>query len=91
MQFTGKTVEEAIETGLKELNIENENAEITVIQEPVKGLFGKIKVLAKVGNTVITQADVDSTIAALGPRGAAYKSYPRISAQTPPPCKFRQA
>ncbi len=33
-----------------------------------------IKVLAKVGNTVITQADVDSTIAALGARGAAYNS-----------------
>ena len=48
MQFTGKTVEEAIESGIKELGIERENALITVIEEPVKGLFGKIKVLAKV-------------------------------------------
>ncbi len=48
MQFTGKTVEEAIENGLKELNLEKENAEITVIEEPVKGLFGKIKVMATV-------------------------------------------
>ncbi len=48
MQFTGKTVEEAIENGLKEMNVERENAIITVIEEPVKGLFGKIKVLAKV-------------------------------------------
>ena len=48
MQFTGKSVDEAIAIGLKELNIEKENAEITVIQEPVKGLFGKIKVMATV-------------------------------------------
>jgi len=48
MQFTGKTVEEAIENGLKEMNIEKENAQITVIQDAVKGLFGKIKVMATV-------------------------------------------
>ena len=43
MQFTAKTVEEAIAQGLKELNITEENAKITVIQQPIKGLFGKIK------------------------------------------------
>ncbi len=43
MQFTAKTVEEAIAQGLKELNITEEKAKITVIQQPVKGLFGKIK------------------------------------------------
>ena len=32
------------------------------------------KILAKVGNTVITEADVMETIAALGPRGAGYNS-----------------
>jgi len=48
MQFTGKTVEEAIEKGLKELGIEKKNALITVINEPVKGLFGIIKTMAKV-------------------------------------------
>lgn len=48
MQFTGKSVDEAIAIGLKELNIDKENADITVIQEPVKGLFGKIKVMATV-------------------------------------------
>ena len=48
MQFTGKTVDEAIAIGLKELNIEKENALITVINEPVRGLFGKIKVMATV-------------------------------------------
>lgn len=43
MQFTGKTVEEAITLGLKELSVTEENATITVIEEPVKGLFGRLK------------------------------------------------
>ncbi len=43
MQFTAKTVEEAIAQGLSELNITEEQAKITVIQNPIKGLFGKIK------------------------------------------------
>lgn len=43
MQFTAKTVEEAISQGLNELNITEEQAKITVIQQPIKGLFGKIK------------------------------------------------
>jgi len=43
MQFTAKTVDEAIELGLKELNATKENTVITVIEEPVKGLFGRLK------------------------------------------------
>ena len=43
MQFTGKTVDEAIANGLKELNITEEKAEITVIEQPTKGLFGILK------------------------------------------------
>ena len=43
MQFTGKTVDEAIEAGLKELNITEEKAEITVIEQPTKGIFGILK------------------------------------------------
>ncbi len=43
MEFTAKTVEEAIELGLKELGITENDAEITVIQQPTKGLFGKLK------------------------------------------------
>ncbi|MBE5742328.1 MAG: protein jag [Clostridiales bacterium] len=39
-EFLGKTVEEAIETGLKTLGIDKENAEITVIEEPSKGFLG---------------------------------------------------
>lgn len=43
MEFTGKTVKETIEEGLKELGLTEETAEITVKEEPVKGLFGKLK------------------------------------------------
>ena len=48
MQFTAKTVEEAKVLGLIELGITEDQAEITVIEEPKKGLFGRIK-----GNAVI--------------------------------------
>ena len=50
MEFTGKTVEEAIEKGLQELNITAEEAEITVLEEGKKKLFGSVK--AKVEITV---------------------------------------
>ena len=38
-EFTGKTVEEAVEKGLKELGIERENADIRVLEEGKKKLF----------------------------------------------------
>ena len=43
MQFTAKTVAEAIALALEELKITEEQAIITVIEEPTKGLFGRIK------------------------------------------------
>jgi spoIIIJ-associated protein len=48
MEFVGKSKKEAIELGLKELNITEDEAVITVIEEAEKGLFGKIKKMAKV-------------------------------------------
>jgi len=42
-EFTGKTVEEAVENGLKELGIARENAEIRVLEEGKKKLFGSVK------------------------------------------------
>ncbi len=49
-EFTGKTVDEAIEEGLKMLSLERENAEITVLEEGKKGgLFSKgIKARVKI-------------------------------------------
>jgi spoIIIJ-associated protein len=38
--FYGKTVEEAIENALKELNINKEQALIEVLEEPQKGFLG---------------------------------------------------
>jgi spoIIIJ-associated protein len=37
---TGKTVEEAIESGLKQLNVARDRVEIKVLEQPSKGLFG---------------------------------------------------
>ena len=48
MEFTGKTAEDAIEKGLKELGLTQEEACIAVIEEPVKGIFGTVKKPAKV-------------------------------------------
>ena len=43
MQFTGKTVEEATALALSELKITAEDAIITVIEQPTRGLFGRLK------------------------------------------------
>ena len=37
---TAKTIEEAVEAGIKELNIDRDDADIEIIQEATKGLFG---------------------------------------------------
>ena len=43
MEFTAKTVQEAVEIGLKELGITENQAVIEVKEEPIKGLFGRMK------------------------------------------------
>lgn len=61
MQFTGKTVDEAIECGLKELNVDKEHAEIIILEEPTKGIFGILK-----GKAVVEinkkQSEADRTV-----------------------------
>ena len=42
-EFLGKTVEEAVEKGLKELGITEEQADIRVLEEGKKKLFGSVK------------------------------------------------
>lgn len=42
-EFTGKTVDEAVEIGLKELGITKEQADIRVLEEGKKKLFGSVK------------------------------------------------
>ncbi len=43
VEFTGKTVEEAIEKGLQELGLTEETADIRVLEEGRKKLFGSVK------------------------------------------------
>lgn len=43
MQFTAKTVEEAVKEGLAFLELTEDQAEINVISDAVKGLFGRVK------------------------------------------------
>ena len=43
MQFTAKTVEEAIKNGLTELGLTEEQVTIEVLEQPTKGLFGLLK------------------------------------------------
>lgn len=43
MEFTGKTVDEAVENGLKELGLTVEQADIRVLEEGKKKLFGSVK------------------------------------------------
>ncbi len=42
-EFTGKTVEEAVEKGLKELGLTREEADVRVLEEGKKKLFGSVK------------------------------------------------
>ena len=57
-EFIGKTVEDAIEKGLAELNISRENADIRVLEEGKKKLFGSIKARVEIA---IIEAAVEAT------------------------------
>lgn len=68
MQFSGKTVEEAKAQALQDLGITEEKAIITVIEEPTKGLFGRLKGKAVIQVEVIKEqpkavsATTDNTV-----------------------------
>ncbi|NTV90336.1 MAG: protein jag [Clostridiales bacterium] len=58
VERTGKTVQEAISLALQDLNVDRENAEIEVLDEGSKGLFGLGGKVARVRVTVVgTRAD----------------------------------
>lgn len=44
IEITGKTVDDAIESGLKELGVKKEKVEIEIIEQGSRGLFGRIGV-----------------------------------------------
>ena len=59
-QFTGKTVDEAIQAGLEELGISKEDADIRVLEEGKKKLFGSVKAkveIAKKGEIVYSEPE----------------------------------
>ena len=62
MQFTAKTTEEAIALGLETLGIEKEQADVIIIEEPTKGLFGRVKGKAVV-DIVSKQTDLERATA----------------------------
>jgi spoIIIJ-associated protein len=61
MQYTGKTVEEAKALALNELGITEEKAVITVLEEPTRGLFGRLKGKAVIEVEVKEEKTADTT------------------------------
>ena len=59
-EFTGKTVEEAIENGLKELNVTREDVTVEVLEEGKKKLFSSVKARVRLG--VNTEEEVVETV-----------------------------
>ena len=55
-EFVGKTVEEAIEKGLAELNIAREDADIRILEEGKKRLFGSVKARVEIGVPAAAEA-----------------------------------
>ncbi|MBQ9713908.1 MAG: protein jag [Clostridia bacterium] len=62
-EFTGKTVEDAVEKGLKELGLTKENAEIRVLEEGKKKLFGAVKARVEIAaKEAICEAEAPAAV-----------------------------
>ena len=61
-EYTGKTVEEAIELGLQELKVAREDVEITVLEEGKKKLFGSVKAKVQIGVSEPEETAVEETV-----------------------------
>ena len=57
--YSGETVNDAIEKGLKDLGIDKKYAKITVIQQPKPGILGKFSKEAKVEIIKLSDADLE--------------------------------
>jgi len=62
VEFTGKTVDEAIEKGLKELGLTAEEADIRVLEEGKKKLFGSIKARVEIAPKTSENETVEEVI-----------------------------
>ena len=73
-EFTGKTVEEAVENGLKELGLTAEQADIRVLEEGKKKLFGSVKarveIAAKEVETPVEEAKESKALSNFCPANA---------------------
>jgi spoIIIJ-associated protein len=58
-EFTGKTVEEAVENGLKELGLTAEQADVRVLEEGKKKLFGSIKARVEIAAKEVAEEKVE--------------------------------
>lgn len=64
-EFTGKTVEEAVEEGLAALNLTKEEAVIEVVEEPKKMLFFTSKAKVRISKKVVDEKTVKAEEEAL--------------------------
>lgn len=68
VEFTGKTVEEAVEKGLSELGLTKETADIRILEEGKKKLFGSVKARVEIAakssknETVEEVVETDETV-----------------------------
>ena len=59
-EFTGKTVEEAVQNGLKELGLTAEQADVRVLEEGKKKLFGSVKARVEIAPVVESEAETET-------------------------------
>ncbi len=62
VEFTGKTVDEAVEKGLEELGLTRENADIRVLEEGKKKLFGSVKARVEIAAKSSKNDEVEEVI-----------------------------
>ena len=73
-EFTGKTSEEAIEEGLKELGLKREDADIRILEEGKKKLFGFTKARVEIAPKSSLKEDSSVILSASTPRFSAANS-----------------
>lgn len=59
-EFTAKTAEEAIEAGLKELGLTKETAEIRILEEGKKKLFGTVKARVEIAPLCVAEKEEET-------------------------------
>ena len=64
VEFTGKTVEEAVEKGLQELGLTAEEADIRVLEEGKKKLFGAVKARVEIAPKTVEESEVEEEVEA---------------------------